>query len=87
VGQVVVSSAGPGDESTALRSALASHYLPFIVAVPVTDTTRDELAARLPFIASLPARDGAATAYLCRNFVCQAPASSVEALESALLAP
>ncbi len=86
VGQVVVSSTGSGDESTALRSALASHYLPFIVAVPVTDTTRDELAARLPFIASLPARDGAATAYVCRNFVCQAPASSVEALESALLA-
>ena len=40
VGQVVVSSTGSGDESTALRSALAFHYLPFIVAVPVTDTTR-----------------------------------------------
>jgi uncharacterized protein YyaL (SSP411 family) len=86
VGQVVVSSTGSGDESTALCSALAAHYLPFIVAVPVTDITRDELAARLPFIASLPARDGAATAYVCRNFVCQAPASSGEALESALLA-
>jgi uncharacterized protein len=86
VGQVVVSSTGPTNDSTALRSALASHYLPFMVAVPVTDTTRDELAARLPFIASLPARDGEATAYVCRNFVCQAPASSVEALESALLA-
>ena len=87
VGQVVVSSSGSDQESmSSLRSALASHYLPFIVAVPVTDTTRDELAARLPFIASLPARDGAATAYVCRNFVCQAPASSVEALESALVA-
>jgi len=86
VGQVVVSSTGEGDEAAALHSAIASHYLPFIVAVPVTDTSREELAARLPFIASLPPRDGAATAYVCRNFVCQAPASSVEALEAVLLA-
>jgi uncharacterized protein YyaL (SSP411 family) len=86
VGQVVLSSTGPGHESAELRAALASHYLPFMVAVPVTDRTRDELSARLPFIASLPARDGDATAYVCRNFVCQAPASSVAALESALLA-
>jgi uncharacterized protein YyaL (SSP411 family) len=83
VGQVVVSSP---DGAPALQSTLASRYLPFMVMVPVMDTTRETLTTKLPFIASLPARDGDATAYVCRNFVCQAPATSADALESALAA-
>jgi uncharacterized protein len=81
VGQVVVSSPEGADR---LLSALAAKYLPFLVMVPVTDSTRADIARRLPFIASLPARDGQPTAYVCRNFVCQAPASSIEALDAAL---
>jgi uncharacterized protein YyaL (SSP411 family) len=85
VGQVVVSSSAT-DDASALVSTLAARYLPFMVVVPVADASRSELGARLPFLASLPARDGAATAYVCRNFVCQAPATSVAALETALAA-
>ena len=82
-----VARAGSGDESTALRSALAGHYLPFIVAVPVTDTTRDELAAQIAVhrVAAGKGRRGdgvssAATSCARRR------RASVEALESALLA-
>jgi uncharacterized protein YyaL (SSP411 family) len=86
-GQVVI----VGEEADAARRALvaetASRYRPFAVTVLVTDAHRAALSARMPFIASLPARDGRPTAYVCRDFVCEAPASSPEALGRALDAP
>jgi uncharacterized protein len=83
VGQVVIVSADGDDE---LRSTLGARYLPFLVEVPVTEATRTGLGNLLPFIASLPPHDGRSTAYVCRNFVCQAPAWTPADLESALAA-
>ncbi len=34
----------------------------------------------VPLLADRPLRDGAATAYVCRSFVCQAPVTAPEAL-------
>ena len=97
VGQIVVSSGGGAppattmapspDDAEAMLSALAGRYLPFSIVVPVTDAARHELGARLPFIASLPAHAGRVTAYVCRNFVCLAPASTVAELQAALSTP
>jgi uncharacterized protein YyaL (SSP411 family) len=36
---------------------------------------REAIATRLPWTGSLDTRDGRATAYLCREFACQAPTS------------
>ena len=71
VGQIVLN--GGDKDSDNLSDTLASRYLPFAVVIPISGTSRDGLTRALPFIASLPARDGRATAYVCRNFVCRRP--------------
>jgi uncharacterized protein YyaL (SSP411 family) len=42
------------------------------------------LVDHLPFIASMSAVGGAATAYVCRDFMCQAPATTAAGLLEAL---
>jgi uncharacterized protein YyaL (SSP411 family) len=58
--------------------------MPTVVFVPVTASTRDALAGLLPWIASMQPRDGRATAYVCRDFACQQPATSPEELRAQL---
>jgi uncharacterized protein YyaL (SSP411 family) len=38
----------------------------------------------VPLLAGRPLRDGRPTAYVCRNFVCDAPVSTVEDLAAKL---
>ena len=42
------------------------------------------LARRAPWMAEMRPRDGRATAYVCEEFACQAPASSAEELRRRL---
>ena len=87
IGQVVVTAdVGPSFSSGdhALLATLAGHYLPFVVVVPVTAAHRDALVKLLPFVEPLIAREGQATAYVCRDFVCQAPVTSPDALATIL---
>ena len=67
----------PGSEDTRLlHGVLSRHYRPSTVVVPVAPGERREALARLlPFTAAMALRQGRATAYLCRNFTCQAPVS------------
>ena len=82
VGQIVLAEGdGPADD---LLATLARHYLPFTVVVPIAGGSRDGLTETLPFVASLPARGGEATAYVCRDFVCQAPVTTPRELDEAL---
>jgi uncharacterized protein YyaL (SSP411 family) len=74
-----------GDESAAgtlaLRSEVASHYLPFGLLVPVQPGARQEsLARHLPFIGGMICRGGQATAYVCRDFACREPVTTREDL-------
>jgi uncharacterized protein YyaL (SSP411 family) len=39
----------------------------------------------LPWVAAMKEREGQATAYLCRDFVCQAPTVSPDDLDRLLL--
>jgi uncharacterized protein YyaL (SSP411 family) len=41
----------------------------------------------VPLLQDRPARDGAPTAYVCRNFVCDAPVTDAAALDALLGAP
>jgi uncharacterized protein len=71
---------GVGD----LEQALASHYLPFAVQLRVTSDRRRALAGSLPFIAAMRPVDGLTAAYVCRDFTCRQPVTTVPALEQEL---
>jgi uncharacterized protein YyaL (SSP411 family) len=83
--QIVVAE-GQGDQATgALDRAIALRYLPFTLTLHVNEAARRALAARLPLVAGMRPVNGQTTAYVCRDFACRAPATTVEALESELL--
>jgi uncharacterized protein YyaL (SSP411 family) len=70
-----------------LRRAVARRYLPFAIVLEVDDrdpARRQALAHTLPFIGAMGPVDGATAAYVCRNFTCRAPATTVEALAQEL---
>ena len=84
VPQVVI--VGEPGESTArlLTDVVRKTYLPHAVVVPVRDSHRAALAGLLPWTKDLRMREGRATAYVCREFACQAPTTSPEELTGQL---
>jgi uncharacterized protein YyaL (SSP411 family) len=82
--QVVVA----GDSRESLRelsSALGASYQPFAIVIPLTGGPSQEALARLlPFVAGMKPVDGRAAAYVCRNFTCRQPVTTVEDLKREL---
>jgi uncharacterized protein YyaL (SSP411 family) len=78
--QIVIAGEPDAPVTLALRRAVGRRYLPFAVVVPVVPATRERLATILPWIATLNPFDGRPTAYVCRDFTCQLPVSSPDAL-------
>jgi hypothetical protein len=71
----------PGrDDTEALARALAAHFLPHRVVSPIhpDDQPRTPLGRDKPLVS------GKAAVYVCRNFTCEAPVTTPEALERAL---
>ena len=85
VQQIVVVDPSPASSSPLLR-AVARQYLPFAITLHVTPDRQRALAGSLPFIASMHAVDGAAAAFVCREFTCRQPVTDVEALQQELRA-
>jgi uncharacterized protein len=85
VQQVVLIEGQPGDHE--LRRALALEYMPFAVQLRVTADRQGALSQRLPFVAGMRSVDGAAAAYVCRDFTCLQPVTSIDALQNALRNP
>jgi uncharacterized protein YyaL (SSP411 family) len=79
--QIVVTGEASGGP---LAQAVARRYLPFAVTLSVSDEQRARLAKALPFTAALEPVKGKPAAYVCRDFTCQLPATTVEELERAL---
>jgi uncharacterized protein YyaL (SSP411 family) len=79
--QIVV--IGEGDAG-ALTRALARRYLPFATTLSLSEPRRDRIGGALPLIAAMKPVNGKPAAYVCRNFTCGPPATSVEELEQAL---
>jgi uncharacterized protein YyaL (SSP411 family) len=50
----------------------------------IAHLTEDAIAARVPAAGAMRAVNGAATAYVCRDFTCQAPVTSADALAAQL---
>jgi uncharacterized protein YyaL (SSP411 family) len=75
VQQIVIVGAAGDASREALERAAAARYLPFAVVVPITPGEwQRRIGEAAPFAAAMPLRDGGATAYVCRDFACQAPA-------------
>ena len=88
VQQIVIAEGGPstssGQGDDALDRAVASHYLPFSIQLRVSAEAQRALAGMLPFIAAMQPMVGITAAYVCRNFTCRQPVTTVDALEQEL---
>ena len=70
--QVVIVGDPAAEDARALHLAVRRRYMPTAVVIAVDPSNR-RLSAVLPWVASLETRGGRATAYLCRDFACEAP--------------
>ncbi len=82
-GHVVVKGE-PSPERESLLAVYDSQFRPFQDRVVVEDATRAALAALAPFAASLPAREGRPTAYVCVQHRCRLPVQTPEELAAEL---
>jgi uncharacterized protein YyaL (SSP411 family) len=80
--QQVVIVGGSGSE--ALERAVAIKYRPFAIVLALTPAQQATVVRLLPFLTAMRRRDGAAAAYVCRNFTCRPPVTTAEALEQEL---
>src|SRR5690606_27387805 len=81
--QVVVAGGPDAADTLALERAVAAHYLPWAVSVPIDPATAEHRAATMPWVAAMVADQGAA-AYICDGFACQAPESDPAAVAASL---
>ena len=80
---------GPRDAAgtAALHRAFAACFLPGAVSLVVEPGAHQrEVAARLPWIASMEMLDGRPTAWLCRDGACDRPVNDPEAFQARLAA-
>jgi uncharacterized protein len=83
--QVVIVGSRASADTDVLRRTVGRRYLPFALVIPVAPGPDQEaLAVRLPFVGAMQARNGHATAYVCRAFTCREPVHDAEALSAQL---
>ena len=70
-----------GDEDGTLGREVWSEYRPGKVVVPANGSTESEM---IPLIEGRAAIDGKPTAYVCENFACRMPVTTVEELKEQL---
>jgi len=70
-----------------LQRAVARPYLPFAITLHVTPDRQRALAGSLPFLAAMKPVDGDAAVFVCRDFTCRQPVTTVDALQEDLKAP
>ncbi len=73
-----------GDERIALERAVGIAYRPFTIVLSISPDQQSQLAAVMPWLASLPAGTDPARAYICEDFTCQIPISDARELETRL---
>lgn len=78
--------AGPKEDpgTRALLGSLRSHFLPFANLILADQDPDNPLAQRLPNFGSYRCVDGKPTAYVCHNFACSQPVTTVEELDDLL---
>jgi hypothetical protein len=77
---------GSERDTRALSRVAIERYSPFTLVVPIVPQHRDELSRLMPWTTAMVSEGSGATAYLCRDFACQLPATTPEALRDQLAA-
>ena len=73
---VIAGDEGRGD----LERVVGTRYRPFAITLSLDDNQQRSVATVAPWIGAMSPHDGQATAFVCRNFVCERPVTSPEAL-------
>ncbi|MFB3853580.1 MAG: thioredoxin domain-containing protein [Vicinamibacterales bacterium] len=86
LGQVVIAGRRDAADTLALQRVLEARYRPFLIRIPLDPNRRPSAATggMLPFTESMAMVGGRATAYVCRDFACELPASEPGQLEHRL---
>jgi uncharacterized protein len=82
--QIVIAGPADRDDTRALADVVRSKYLPTALVVSVDPVRQPEMVRVLPWIAGMGMREGRATAYVCRDFTCRAPATDPGVLATEL---
>jgi uncharacterized protein len=82
--QLVIVGDPSGQDARALSDVVRRRYLPTTILVPLTPANREKASDLLPWTASMKEVSGRASAYLCRNFTCDAPTSDAGDLDRLL---
>lgn len=83
--QIIIAGDPDSDASKSMRRKIAQSYLPTrIILYADGDRSQDFLAKSLPFVADIAAASDQCTVFICENYVCQLPASNIEALSEQL---
>ena len=78
--EVVIVGNPDADDTRAMVAALRSAYLPGLVSILRDPQSPNDLAALVPYTKEMTMREDKATAYVCRNFACNQPTTSIETM-------
>jgi uncharacterized protein YyaL (SSP411 family) len=84
ISQIVIAGDPTAPETRQLSDVVSSRYLPFAVTIPLVPEHASALARLLPWTEAMTRRLERPAVYLCRNFTCLAPATSVAELVAQL---
>ncbi|MDA1185906.1 MAG: thioredoxin domain-containing protein, partial [Acidobacteria bacterium] len=84
VPQIVIVGEPDAADTRALSEVVRRHYIPTAVVVPLGEAQRAPLSRLLPWTGSLRQQEGRATAFVCQEFACQTPTTSVDELDAQL---
>lgn len=76
--QEVVIAAPSRAAAQEMVQEVRKHFMPNAVVSVVTDETREKFLLLAPMLTDKTTQDGKATVYVCENFACQAPVTTVE---------
>jgi len=77
--EVVITGDPDRLDTREMAEVLRSEYLPEMVAVFVPTTTdRSRIVSLAPYVTDMKPIKNSATAYVCRNYACQAPTTNIE---------
>ena len=82
--QVVVVGEPQAPATRSLLAAVDARFLPHTAVLLVDSPEAREFFAAMPALAAMPAVEGQAAAYVCRDGACQLPVSTPQALKELL---
>ena len=82
--EVVISGVRGAEDTRAMARALNREFVPNKVVVLRPTGEADAISKLVPYVAEQVPLEGRATAYVCRDFACQAPTTDVEIMLAAL---